>query len=151
MGKKSRSGSGTIPDHIFESLETILWVKILKFFDADTDSGSGIFLTLDPGWEIFGSGLNIPDPEQHCCYGGRGGHHSKNAAEHTSMASGHAIGHSSRHIPGFLLLFNTFSLAAGLLHDSHACWHREAQEEGIPVLRSAHYSERQGLLGRAGG
>jgi hypothetical protein len=29
------------PDNISESLETILWVKILKFFDAD------------PGWEKF--------------------------------------------------------------------------------------------------
>jgi hypothetical protein len=28
MGKTSRSGSGrNIPDHIFESLETIFWVK----------------------------------------------------------------------------------------------------------------------------
>jgi hypothetical protein len=25
------------PDHISESLETIFWVKILKFFDADPD------------------------------------------------------------------------------------------------------------------
>jgi hypothetical protein len=41
MGKKSRSGSGTnIPDHISESLDT--WVKILKFFDAVPDPGSGI-------------------------------------------------------------------------------------------------------------
>jgi hypothetical protein len=24
------------------------WIKILKFFDADPDPGSGIFLTLDP-------------------------------------------------------------------------------------------------------
>jgi hypothetical protein len=23
----------------------------------------GIFLTLDPGWKIFGSGINIPDPQ----------------------------------------------------------------------------------------
>jgi hypothetical protein len=46
MGKKSGSGSGLkIPDHISESLETIFWVKILKFFDAD------------PGWKKFGSGL----------------------------------------------------------------------------------------------
>ncbi len=59
-------------------------VKILKFFDADPDSGLGIFLTLDPGWKKFGSGINIPDP-QHCCYGG--GYHSKNAAEHTSMGT----------------------------------------------------------------
>jgi hypothetical protein len=43
------------PDHIPESLETIFWVKILKFFDADPESR--IFLTfwirdgenLDPG------------------------------------------------------------------------------------------------------
>ncbi len=25
------------PDHISESLETIFWIKILKFFDADPD------------------------------------------------------------------------------------------------------------------
>jgi hypothetical protein len=44
-------GSGmNIPDHISESLETIVWVKILKFFDVD------------PGWKIFGSRINIPDP-----------------------------------------------------------------------------------------
>jgi hypothetical protein len=29
-----------IPDHISESLETTFLVKILKFFDADPDSGS---------------------------------------------------------------------------------------------------------------
>jgi hypothetical protein len=39
-------------DHISECLETIVWVKILEFFDADP--GSGI--------EKFGSGINIPDP-----------------------------------------------------------------------------------------
>jgi hypothetical protein len=33
------------PDHISWSLETIFWVKILKFFDAD------------PGWKKFGSGI----------------------------------------------------------------------------------------------
>jgi hypothetical protein len=33
------------PDHISESLETIFWVEILKFFDAD------------PGWKKFGSGI----------------------------------------------------------------------------------------------
>jgi hypothetical protein len=27
------------PDHISESLETIFWAKILKFFDADPGSG----------------------------------------------------------------------------------------------------------------
>jgi hypothetical protein len=35
MDKKSRSGSGmNIPDHSSESLDTIFWVKKLKFFDA---------------------------------------------------------------------------------------------------------------------
>jgi hypothetical protein len=47
------------PDHISGSLQTIFWVKILKFFDADPDPGSEIFLTLDPGWKKFGS--VIPD------------------------------------------------------------------------------------------
>ena len=36
------------PDHIFESVETIFWVKILRFF----------FRIRDPGWKI-----NIPDPQ----------------------------------------------------------------------------------------
>jgi hypothetical protein len=31
----------TILDHISESLETSFWAKILKFFDADPDPGSG--------------------------------------------------------------------------------------------------------------
>jgi hypothetical protein len=58
------------PDHISESLETILWVKILKFFDADPGwkkFGSGMenIRIRDPGWKQFGSGINIPDP-QHC-------------------------------------------------------------------------------------
>jgi hypothetical protein len=43
-----RSGIN-IPDDISESLEPIFWVKIIKFFNADPDPGSGIFLTLDPG------------------------------------------------------------------------------------------------------
>ncbi len=55
MGKKA-----TIPDHISESLETIFWVE-------NTDLGSGIFLSMDPGRK-FGSGINIPDP-QHCSVG----------------------------------------------------------------------------------
>ncbi len=39
MGKISESGSGMNNlDHIFASLETIFWVKILKFFDADPGS-----------------------------------------------------------------------------------------------------------------
>ncbi len=41
-------GVPNIPDHISESLETIFRVKILELFDADP----GIFLTLDPEWEI---------------------------------------------------------------------------------------------------
>jgi hypothetical protein len=42
------------PDHISENLhvETIFWVKILKFFEVDADP--------DPG-----SGINTPNP-QHC-------------------------------------------------------------------------------------
>jgi hypothetical protein len=36
MGKKSGIGSGmNNPDHIIVSLETIFWVKILKFYDAE--------------------------------------------------------------------------------------------------------------------
>jgi hypothetical protein len=39
MGKTLGLGSGmNIPDHISESLETVVWVKILKFFDADPES-----------------------------------------------------------------------------------------------------------------
>jgi hypothetical protein len=55
--KKSGSGSGmNNPNLISESLETIFWVKILKFFDAD------------PGWKKYwyGSGMEkirIRDPE----------------------------------------------------------------------------------------
>ncbi len=44
-----------IPDHISESLETVFWAEILKFFAADPNPG--IFQTLDPG-----SG-NLFDPE----------------------------------------------------------------------------------------
>jgi hypothetical protein len=50
--RDSDSGSGfgmNIPDHNSESLETIFGLKILKFFAADADPGSGIFFTLDPG------------------------------------------------------------------------------------------------------
>ncbi len=42
MGKKSGFGSGmNNPDHISQSFETIFWVYILKFFDADPGSGDG--------------------------------------------------------------------------------------------------------------
>ncbi len=49
------------PDHISESLETIFWVKILKFVDADPGRkkfGSGIW-----DGKKFGSRINIPDPQ----------------------------------------------------------------------------------------
>jgi hypothetical protein len=38
------------PDHISESIETIFWVKKLKFFDAD------------PGWKKFGSCIRDKNP-----------------------------------------------------------------------------------------
>jgi hypothetical protein len=40
-----------IADHIYESLETTVCVKILKFFDPVPDPGSGIFLTPRSGWK----------------------------------------------------------------------------------------------------
>jgi hypothetical protein len=49
-----------IPDHFFENLETVIGLKILKLFDADTDPGSG--MNKNPVPE---SGINIPD-SQHC-------------------------------------------------------------------------------------
>jgi hypothetical protein len=68
MGRKSASGSGmNNPDHVFQSLETILFlffgVKILKFFDADPGSGMETVRIRDPGWKKVGSGINIPDPQ----------------------------------------------------------------------------------------
>jgi hypothetical protein len=51
--------------HTSDSLETIFWVKIFKFFEADADPG--IFLTLDPGWKKFGPGINVPD-QQYCLH-----------------------------------------------------------------------------------
>jgi hypothetical protein len=58
-----------IPDHFSESVETVFFLlKILKFFDADPDPGSGIrdLVIPDPesGMEKNGSGINIPDPQQ---------------------------------------------------------------------------------------
>jgi hypothetical protein len=50
MGKKKRSKSGirmNIPNHISDRIGTLFWVKILKFFDADADPGSGNLF--DPG------------------------------------------------------------------------------------------------------
>ncbi len=51
MGKqKSRSGSGiNILDHISEISETIFWVKMLKFYDADADPDPGFGNLFDPG------------------------------------------------------------------------------------------------------
>ncbi len=48
-----------------ELRDNVLDFKLLKFFDTDPDQGSGIFLTLDPGWKSSypGSGINIPDPQ----------------------------------------------------------------------------------------
>jgi hypothetical protein len=40
MGKKSGSGSGMHnQDRISDSLRTIVWIQILKFFDVDLGSG----------------------------------------------------------------------------------------------------------------
>jgi hypothetical protein len=58
------SGSGiNIPNYISERLETLFWVKILQFFDADP----GIFLTLDLRWKKFNSEIriNIPDSQHY--------------------------------------------------------------------------------------
>jgi hypothetical protein len=51
MGKKS--GSGNNPDHIFESLETIFWVKILGNRDGKNS---------DPGRKKFGSEIRDKHP-----------------------------------------------------------------------------------------
>jgi hypothetical protein len=47
----------SIQDHNTEISDTVFWVKILKFFDSDADPESGIFLTLDPGWKKFRTGI----------------------------------------------------------------------------------------------
>ncbi len=51
------------PDHISKSLETIFWVKILKFFDAYPGSGirDGNSRIRDPGWKKVGSGIRIKE------------------------------------------------------------------------------------------
>jgi hypothetical protein len=59
--KKSGSGMNN-SDHISESSETVFWVKILKFFDADPG-----YKKFGSGMEKFGSGINIPVP-QHCLF-----------------------------------------------------------------------------------
>jgi hypothetical protein len=63
MGKKSRSESGmNIQDYISESLENNCWVKILEFFYSDAEPDTGIFLTLNPRWKKFGSGIRDKHP-----------------------------------------------------------------------------------------
>jgi hypothetical protein len=41
-------------------LDLIFGIKILKFFDADQDPGSGILSILDPGCKIIGFGILNP-------------------------------------------------------------------------------------------
>jgi hypothetical protein len=58
------SGSGMLirdehPVYIFENLETIFGLKILKFFYVDP--GSGIFLTLDPASDIRDGKIRVQD------------------------------------------------------------------------------------------
>ncbi len=44
--RDGKSGSEmSNPDYISESLETLFWVKMLKYFDVD------------PGWKKFGFGI----------------------------------------------------------------------------------------------
>jgi hypothetical protein len=64
MGKKSRCGSEmNNQDHISESVETIFWVKILKFFfDADPGSGMKKNRSRDPGWKKCRSGIRDKHP-----------------------------------------------------------------------------------------
>jgi hypothetical protein len=50
-----------IPDQISETLETIYWVKIFRILLC----GSGL---RDRKYSDPGSGLNIPDPQQHYFY-----------------------------------------------------------------------------------
>jgi hypothetical protein len=69
-GKNPYPGSGmNIQNQISESLKTVLRAKntvpVLKFFDADPETESGIFFTKDPGSgaEKFGSGIRDKHPE----------------------------------------------------------------------------------------
>jgi hypothetical protein len=50
------------PDHISESLDTIFWVKILKFFEADPESGIRDGKNSDHGWKKFGSRIRYKHP-----------------------------------------------------------------------------------------
>jgi hypothetical protein len=53
------------PDHISWSLETIFWVKILQFFDADLGSGMENIRIWDGKKSDPGTGIEkkIPDPQ----------------------------------------------------------------------------------------
>jgi hypothetical protein len=53
-----------IPGNFSESFEHFFGLKIIDFFDADRDLGSGISLTLDPGsgMEKFESGIRYKHP-----------------------------------------------------------------------------------------
>jgi hypothetical protein len=63
MAKKSRFDSEmNIPDHISESSETIFWVKIFKFFDADVDPVSGSGNLFDLGFGIRNGKFRSRDP-----------------------------------------------------------------------------------------
>jgi hypothetical protein len=48
-----------IAEHISESLETIVWFQMLKFFDADADPGSGNLV--DPRSGIRDGKIRIRD------------------------------------------------------------------------------------------
>ncbi len=63
MSEQSESGMNN-PDHISESLETIFWVKYLNFLMRIQDPEWKKFGSY-PGWEKFGSGINIPDPQHY--------------------------------------------------------------------------------------
>jgi hypothetical protein len=58
MGKKQDPDPGLTTRIIFpRAYKPILWVKILKFFDADPGSGMEKIRIRDPGWKTFGSGF----------------------------------------------------------------------------------------------
>ncbi len=68
MGKNTDQGSGMSNEHprtFFRELRNSYFsLKILKFFDADCESGPEIVLALDPGANIP---IRGPDP-QHCFF-----------------------------------------------------------------------------------
>jgi hypothetical protein len=62
MVKNPEPGSGVnILDNFSESFETVFGLKILKFFDADTDPGSSD-LDSGSGMKKFGSGIRYKHP-----------------------------------------------------------------------------------------